>query len=111
MMVMMVVDVGKLLELSVYFVTRAITVVVLFDLHSDFPLSDLQHPAWSWKVLSVMIEAVYISRFAPPETFDHLFFLDSKRSLSVSLIRLHSETFFIGCDVMLYYIIYFIYIL
>ena len=40
MMVMMVVDVGQLLALSVYFATRVIKVVVLSVLHSDFPLSD-----------------------------------------------------------------------
>ena len=40
MTAMVVVDVGLLLALSVYFATKAITVVVLFDLHSDFPLSD-----------------------------------------------------------------------
>ena len=57
-MVVVVVDVGQVPALSVYFATKAITVVVLFDLHSDFPLSD--YPAWFSEVFSEMIEAVYI---------------------------------------------------
>ena len=60
MMAMVVVHVRQLLALSIYLTTRVMKVVVLFVLHSDFPLFDSQHPAWSSKVLSEMIEVVYI---------------------------------------------------
>ena len=57
MMAMVVEDMGQLLALSVYFATRAIRVAMLLVLRSDFALFDSQHPAWSLKVFSEMIEA------------------------------------------------------